>query len=116
MVYDSNLETQNTAIRKMVKWWFGPYEILHVFPNATYKLCELDGTEMKVLIAGKRIKLFKKRDGQMLYEDLDKQQFHADAKFDMEQGHEAVDEDEDQDKDADVSSWHLSEEVQVWRG
>ena len=108
------LETQYITIRKMVKWWFGPYEVLHVFPNATYKLCELDGTEMKVLIVGKRIKLFQNRDGQMVYEDLDKQQADEDKEFDIEQGHEATDEDED--KDVHIYSQHLPEEVQVWRG
>ncbi|MCO5588040.1 hypothetical protein L7F22_041994 [Adiantum nelumboides] len=45
LVYDSSLDNQYMAMRKMVKRWFGPYAILHVYPNATYKLCELDGTD-----------------------------------------------------------------------
>ena len=52
-------------MRKMVKRWFGPYIVMHVFDNATYKLCELDGTELRVTIAGKRIKLFKTKGGEM---------------------------------------------------
>ena len=70
----------------MVKQWFGPYEVMHVFPNGTYKLCELDGTEIKVPIAGKRVKLFKRRDGQILYEDLGME--HQEE--DLEVAHDAI--------------------------
>ncbi|MCO5567149.1 hypothetical protein L7F22_020837 [Adiantum nelumboides] len=35
LVYDSSLDNQYTAMRKMVKRWFGPYAVLHVYPNAT---------------------------------------------------------------------------------
>ena len=69
LVYDSNLDNQYTAMRKMVKRWFGPYIVMHVFDNATYKLCELDGTELRVTIAGKRIKMFKKKGVEMAIED-----------------------------------------------
>ena len=65
LVYDSSLDNQYTAMRKMVKRWFGPYIVMHVFDNATYKLCELDGTEVKGPIAGKRIKLFKTKGGEI---------------------------------------------------
>ncbi|WP_208972703.1 hypothetical protein, partial [Escherichia coli] len=82
----------------MVKRWFVPYEVLHVYPNATYKLCELDGTNITVPIAGKRVKLFKKRDGQILYEDIDKQQDDDEPNFDMDQ--DCTDIDEDQGVDA----------------
>ena len=57
-------------MRKMVKRWFGPYIVLRVFDNATYKLSELDGAELRVLIAGKRIKLFKKRDAELMMENI----------------------------------------------
>ncbi|MCO5567744.1 hypothetical protein L7F22_021438 [Adiantum nelumboides] len=70
----SSLENQYSAMRKMVKKWFGPYVVLHAYDNATYKPCELDGTELKVPIAGKRIKLFKKRDGEFVLEDLNSDQ------------------------------------------
>ncbi|MCO5587992.1 hypothetical protein L7F22_041945 [Adiantum nelumboides] len=70
LVYDSNLENQYTTMRKMVKRWFGPYVVLHAYDNATYKLCELDGTQLKVPIAGKRIELYKKREGEFVLEDL----------------------------------------------
>ena len=56
MVFDSNLENQYTAMQKVVKRWFGPYIVLRVFDNATYKLKELDGAKIKIPIAGKRIK------------------------------------------------------------
>jgi hypothetical protein len=32
-----------------------------VFDNGTYRLSDLDGTELRVPIAGKRVKIFKKR-------------------------------------------------------
>ena len=38
--------------------------------NATYSLRELDGTPLRSRIAGKRIKLFKRRNGQIYDEDL----------------------------------------------
>ena len=69
LVYDSSLDNQYTAMRKMVKRWFGPYIVVHVFDNATYKLCELDGTEVRVPIAGKRIKLFKTKEGEISIEN-----------------------------------------------
>ena len=70
MVYDSSLDNQYTAMRKMVKRWFRPYIVMHVFDNGTYKLCELDGTELRVPIAGKRIKLFKTKGGEIVVEDI----------------------------------------------
>ena len=70
LVYDSTLDNQYTAMRKMVKRWFGPYIVVHVFDNATYKLCELDGTEVRVPIAGKSIKLFKKKGVEMAIENV----------------------------------------------
>ena len=70
LVYDSSLDSQYTALRKMVKRWFGPYTVVHVFDNATYQLCELDETQLKVPIAGKRVKLFKKREGQIVFDEV----------------------------------------------
>lgn len=63
-------------------------------------------------IAGNRIKLFKQRDGHVLYDDFDRQHSHEDTGFDMEQDYA----DANEDGDANVLSWHLPEEVQVWRG
>ena len=37
-------------MRKMVKRWFGPYIVLRVFDNATYKLKELDGAKIGIPI------------------------------------------------------------------
>ena len=61
LVYDSSLDHQHTTMRKFAKRWFGPYEVRKVFDNGTYRLCELDGTILRVPIAGKRVKVFKKR-------------------------------------------------------
>ena len=70
LVFDSNLENQYTAMRKMVKRWFGPYIVLRVFDNATYKLKELDGAKIRIPIARKRIKIFKQRSINLRIKDL----------------------------------------------
>ena len=54
---------------KFAKRWFGPYEVREVFDNGTYRLSELDGTILRVPIAEKRVKIFKKRT--VLYAWLD---------------------------------------------
>ena len=72
IVYDSSLNHQHTMIRKFVKRWFGPYEVRKVFHNGTYRRCELDGTILQVPIAGKRVKIFKKRTNKEPYVTLDK--------------------------------------------
>ena len=61
IVYSSSLDHQYTTIQKFAKRWFGPYEVRKVSDNGTYRLCELDGTILRVPIAGKRVKIFKKR-------------------------------------------------------
>lgn len=62
LMYDSSLDNQHSTIRKLSKRWFGPYVVKHVHGNATFSLAELDGSDMQIPIAGKRIKLFKKRE------------------------------------------------------
>ena len=64
IVYDSSLDNQHSTSRKFAKRWFGPYVIRQVNRNATYFLTEMDGAALKLPIAGKRIKLFKKREDQ----------------------------------------------------
>ena len=54
--------TTNTTMHKFSKRWFGPYVVKHVHENSTYSLSELDGTEVKTPIAGRRIKVFKRRE------------------------------------------------------
>jgi translation initiation factor IF-1 len=61
IVYNSSLDHQHTTLRKFAKRWFGLYEVRKVFDNGTYRLSELDGTELRVPIAGKGVKIFKKR-------------------------------------------------------
>ena len=72
IVYDSSLDHQHTTIRKFAKRWFGPYEVRKVFDNGTYRLCELDGTILRVPIAGKRVKIFKKRTDEKPYVILER--------------------------------------------
>ena len=40
---------------------FGPYMVRSINNNATYHLAELEGTLITTLVAGKRIKAFKRR-------------------------------------------------------
>ncbi|KAL3694555.1 hypothetical protein R1sor_008206 [Riccia sorocarpa] len=63
LVYDSTLENQHSTVRKFSRRWFGPYVVLGVNDNATYTLRELDGTRLRLPVAGKRVKLFRRRDG-----------------------------------------------------
>ena len=72
IVYDSSLDHQHTTIWKFAKRWFGPYKVRKVYDNGTYRLCELDGTMLQVPIAGKRVKIFKKRTDDKPYVSLDK--------------------------------------------
>ncbi|MCO5595794.1 hypothetical protein L7F22_049842 [Adiantum nelumboides] len=97
------------AVRKMVERWFGPYVVLHAYDNATYKLCELDGIEMNVPIAWKRIKVFKKWDGEFVLKDLDLKQV---------QGIEVYASDDESDdafatanEQANKEDWHMPEDV-----
>jgi hypothetical protein len=71
LVFDSTLEHQHSTVRKFAKRWFGPYVVIKVYENGTYSLRELDGTPLRVPVAGKRIKAFKRRDGRFNDEDLE---------------------------------------------
>ncbi|KAL3679494.1 hypothetical protein R1sor_022450 [Riccia sorocarpa] len=70
LVYDSSLDNQHSAFKKFAKRWFGPYVVEHVYDNATYGLRELDGARLRRPIAGKRHKIFKKRDGDVELMDV----------------------------------------------
>ncbi|MCO5610085.1 hypothetical protein L7F22_064320 [Adiantum nelumboides] len=59
----------NVLYVKWVKDGLG-HMLCFMHMNATYKLCELDGTELKVPIARKRVKLFKRQEGEFELEDL----------------------------------------------
>ena len=72
IVYDSSLDHQHTTIRKFVKRWFKPYEVRNVFANGTYRLYKLDEKILRLPIAGKRLKIFKKRTDEEPYVSLDK--------------------------------------------
>ncbi|KAL3681576.1 hypothetical protein R1sor_024532 [Riccia sorocarpa] len=70
LVYDSSLENQHSTVRKFSRRWFGPYVVLAVHENATYSLRELDGTPLRIQVAGKRVKLFRRREGSDGLEDF----------------------------------------------
>ena len=61
LVYDNSLGNPHSTVRKFAERWFGPYIVKNVYDNSTYKLSELDGTLILNVVAGKRIKIFKKR-------------------------------------------------------
>lgn len=61
LVFDSILEHQHSTLRKFARRWFGPYVVVTVHKNATYSLRELDGTILRIPIARKRIKAFRRR-------------------------------------------------------
>jgi hypothetical protein len=70
LVFDSSLENQHSTVRKFAKRWFGPYVVIKVHSNGTYSLRELDGTLLRIPIAGKKVKVFKRRDGRFDHEEL----------------------------------------------
>lgn len=70
LVFDSSLEHQHSTLRKFSRRWFGPYVVVATHDNATYTLRELDGTLLRLPIAGKRIKAFKRRDGRFHSDDI----------------------------------------------
>ena len=71
VVYDSSLDLQHNSIQKFAKRWFEQYEVRKVFDNGSYRLCELDGAILRVPIAEKRVKIFKKRIDTEPYTTLD---------------------------------------------
>ncbi|KAL3700954.1 hypothetical protein R1sor_018976 [Riccia sorocarpa] len=84
LVYDSSLDNQHSTLRKFSRRWFGPYVVLRVLDNAAYMLREFDGTPLRVPIAGKRVKIFKRRDEEAEFADM------------------AEDEEEDSDEEEDL--------------
>jgi hypothetical protein len=70
LVFDSSLEHQHSTLRKFSRRWFGPYVIVAIHNNGTYTLRELDGTMLKIPVAGKRIKTFRRRDGRFYSDDI----------------------------------------------
>ena len=61
LVYDNSLDNKHRTTRKFARRWFGPYVVISAKDNATYHLAELDGSRMAIPIAGKGVKIFKKR-------------------------------------------------------
>ncbi|KAL3685686.1 hypothetical protein R1sor_003708 [Riccia sorocarpa] len=96
LVYDSTLENQHSTVRKFSRRWFGPYMVLVVNDNATYSLRELDGTILRLAVAGKRMKLFKRRDNTSeLFDFLDLE--HGPAEDDYADEENVAEEEEDED-------------------
>ena len=65
--------------------------------NATYSLYELDGTDLKVPIAGKRVKLFKQRNANEPFDNFE--QDEGQVYDNMDEAEEDEDEGFDDDED-----------------
>lgn len=81
LVSNNSLGNQHSIDKKFDMQWKGPYVVPQVHPNVVYKLRELDGTELRNLIAGKRIKFFRRRphDQDIFADDLDYEVDSGDA-------------------------------------
>ena len=58
LVFDSIFNHQHNIVRKFARRWFGLYEVERINDNDIYLLCELAGTMLRILVAGKYIKVF----------------------------------------------------------
>jgi hypothetical protein len=70
LVFDSSLEHQHSTLRKFSRRWFGPFVVVTTHDNGTHILRELDGTMLKIPVAGKRIKIFRRRDGRFYSDNI----------------------------------------------
>ena len=96
LVFDSTLEHQHSIVRKFARRWFGPYVVERVNDNATYLVHELDGTMFKISIAGKRIKVFWRRDGRFHSVDFESFLSPEIIEDDIEDADEVQSEEEDE--------------------
>lgn len=73
LISKDHLLTQHSSLEKFAIRWRGPFVVTIVHPNATYTVRELDGSVHAERYAGKRVKLFKRREqfhkGEKEYED-----------------------------------------------
>ena len=90
IVYDSSLEHQHSTVRKFARRWFGPYEVRQSRDNGTYQLSELNGMMLRTPIAGKRIKIFKKREEAYPRMDSDESSLHREDGPEDNEGVELV--------------------------
>ena len=56
LVHDSRLDKQHTE--KLADRWGGPYVVEKVHDGGAYVLKELDGSELKIAVAGNRLKRY----------------------------------------------------------
>ena len=81
IVSDESLKKQWS--RKFDNRWLGPYIIEEVHANGSYTLKELDGTPLRTKIAGKRVKLFKRRvDGKDYYDSTEENESNEEDRED----------------------------------
>lgn len=70
LVFNSSLEHWQITLKKFLWRWFGPYIVVAMNNNATYLFCELDGTILKIHVARKYIKAFKRKDEKFILSNL----------------------------------------------
>ena len=95
LVFDSTLEHQHSTVKKFAKRWFGPYVVLKVHNNATYSLRELNGTPLRIPVAGKRIKVFRRRNGKLQTNEFDAFDTQPQTEEDTESDNQIETENED---------------------
>ena len=61
LVYDTNLNNQHKATRKLARTWLGPYVVTSANDNGTYHLAELGQMQLAVPVDGMQIKAFRKQ-------------------------------------------------------
>jgi hypothetical protein len=111
LVFDSSLEHQHSTLMKFSRKWFGPYVVVATHNNATYTLRELDGTILKIPVAGKWIKTFMRRDGRFNSDDI--------VDFETREEDEVKQHIQSQVKmrtcmnTKKIETWHIPEDVQV---
>lgn len=86
LISDNNLDEQHSIDKKVARRWKGPYVVLKLNPNVTYKVRELDGIELKTLIARRRIKFFRRQiqDQDVFAEDLEEEVSSGDLEEEVE--------------------------------
>ena len=99
LVFDSSLEHQHSTVKKFSRRWFEPYMVVATYDNATYTLRELDGNVLKIPIAGKWIKAFRRRDGRFYLDDI--ATFHIEERGEFENTEFETEEDGNLHEDED---------------
>ena len=96
---------ENTRVRlgmnrKLDPFWFGPYKVVEVIGNGTYRIAELDGVILNQTITGNRLISYRMREG-MDVELPNYKEYEPDVEdsSDDEEGSSVIDENESSESD-----------------